>query len=762
MKKIIRLLLICTICQVHGQGNEWHFLRPDNTGIGGDYHQVVTTDCHGDVWTAGYLPFYSQGSVTRLNDDSSYSCWGNYDGFLPADRVYDMAFDHNNGLWVATNDVSGAMPHGGIAHFDGNTWTTYTSANTPLPEDDMRGITVDGNNHVWATFHNTTTNVGGFARFDGSSWTIYTPANSLLPTPEVDKIKADAQNNIWIGTSQGIVEFDGTNWNLYLPGSNITDVEYDASTQKLYAASGNAINVFNGVVWNQINSTNSPVSANNLWCMDAHGDTLIIGALASVSGCWIYNGTTWSTHPATNHVYDVRMDRQGNFWRCGIGYVEKYNGTSWIRYTRFNTGLADYFTNDLFVDSQNRKWVASGDGGIQVFDCPRWEDYGLYNEGHFPSPQNMTSIGTSVTQDSYGDIWMTYDGTLGYAVQIPGGNYSNYGSWIVWDNTNAGGTFQSVQETAADDSGNVFFRLYNNSVQMYSHRSGLWTNWNAGNSTLPTFGLQCMTARAGGKMYFGGLSTLSIYDNGSWATLDLTTLGLPVTYVNDIAFDGSNNMWLATEEGLHKYNGISWTTWNESNSNLAANHVTSIEFGAGDTVYIGAHNTQTAPYYGGLSVFDGVAWTSYLEGSSPIAHKQVEDLERDTLGNLWVLTQSEGITIYRKGGVRGFECIDKSLAGCQPQGIPESNLSKKSLMLFPNPCTTTLNLIAPSEKPGRGEVRILDIYGKTVIQQVVYYSQGKNLDLNISGLSSGIYFCELSSASFVVTAKFIKLGTSAD
>ena len=91
-----------------------------------------------------------------------------------------------------------------------------------------------------------------------------------------------------------------------------------------------------------------------------------------------------------------------------------------------NTGLSDNFNDQIFVDSKNRKWFANGEGGIQIFDCPHWEAYGPYNEGLFPSLQNMTPIGTSITEDSHGDIWMTYDGVLGYAIQIPGGDYKNY------------------------------------------------------------------------------------------------------------------------------------------------------------------------------------------------------------------------------------------------------------------------------------------------------------------------------------------------
>jgi len=761
MKKLNRIFLffLTSVLTAEAQSPEWYFFRPDKTGISGDYHQVVTNDCSGNIWTAGYMPFRAEGSVVRFNyADSVFTCWGNYDGYLPADRVYDIAFDHNDGVWVATNGV-GTGGHGGIAHYNGSAWTQYTSLNTPMPEDNMRGITVDGNNNVWATFLNVNTNIGGVAKYNGTTWTVYTPANSNLQTSQVDKIKADAQNNIWIGTSSGLIKFDGVNWVLNLNGSNVSDVEYDVSTNKIYAVTDAAIHIYDGSTWSQISSANAPISATGLWAVDARGDSIIIATIGGTYLTYIYNGTNWFTHSETDHTYDARIDLPGNFWICGIGFLEKFDGNSWVRYTRFNTGLVDYTNNQVFADSKNRMWFANGEGGIQVFDCPKWEIYGKDNGGLFPSLQNMTTIGTSITEDSYGDIWMTYDGTLGYAIQIPGGDYKNYASWKLWDNTNAGGLFQSPLETEADDSGHVFMRLYSSTVQMYNHRTNTWTHLDASNSGLPSSGLLCMASRAGGKMYFGGAGAIYILDNGVWSAINFNLIGLPITAVNDIAFDHNNNMWLATEQGVYKYDGITWTNWSESNSAIAADHVTSIAFGNGDTVFIGAHNTQIFPYYGGISVYDGSSWTSFLNGSSPIAHKQVENLEMDALGNLWMITQSEGISVYKKGGLAGFDCIDTQLQSCSTTGIHVADYAgNPAISVYPNPFTNATTIEINLVEMKNSLITVVDITGRSVKNiDVANLQIGKNeIKIDLSGFSSGIYFCKINSDQHTETVKLIK------
>ncbi len=769
MKKVLVLLLVFNSLLPFAQAQtpDWYFIRPDNTGIGGDYLQSIRSDCNGNIWTGGYMPFWSNGSVVRFNyTDTIYTCWGNYDNYLPADRVFDIAFDNNDGVWVATNGIGNGIAHGGIAHYDGTTWTTYTSLNTPLPEDDIRGICVDGNNTVWATFLNVTNGNGGIAKFNGSTWTIYTPSNSNLQSGMVDKIVADAQNNIWIGTNLGLIKFDGLNWILFsaansgITQNDVKDVEYDASTNKIYAVTNTSVDIYDGSSWSHINSTNSPVSQNGLFAVDAHADTVIVGVLASTSGCYIYDGTSWTIHNSPNHVYDVRIGDNGTYWTCGIGFLEKYDGISWKTYTRYNTGLVDYINNEIFVDSKNRKWFANDEGGIQVFDCPHWEDYGKFNQGLFPSLQNNTPIGSSVTEDSYGDIWMTYYGGTGYAIQIPGGDYKNYASWILWDNTNTTANFQTPEEVEADDSGHVFMRLYNSSVMKFDHANNSWVNLNSGNSGLPPIGLNCMTPRTGGKMYFGGFREIAILDNGIWSSIDSASLGNgTIDYVYDIAFDHNNYMWLATNHGVYKYDGTTWTNWTEANSSIAANHVTSIEFGGGDTVFIGAHNTQTAPYYGGISAYNGTTWTSFLEGSSPIAHKQVEDLEMDKLGNLWIITQTEGITVYKKGGVVGFECIDRTLQACATTGIAENYpINKAPILISPNPFQSTINIDFNSSETNPVSIGIYDVLGKEImnIQFNQFLTSERVIEVDLSKLNTGIYFCKIKSNDNLQTIKLIK------
>ncbi|MEP7170874.1 MAG: two-component regulator propeller domain-containing protein, partial [Bacteroidota bacterium] len=699
-----------------------------------------------------------------------FTCWSNFEGYLPADRVYDVAFDNNDGLWVATNGVGNGIAHGGIAHYDGTTWTSYTSANSPLPEDDMRGIVVDHNNNVWATFYNVVNGQGGVSKFNGTTWTIYTPGNSNLQSSVVDKIDVDAQNNIWIGCNLGLIKFDGLNWILFttansgLSNNDVTDVEVDESTNRIYAATGISIDIYDGTNWSHINNTNAPVSTTGLWAVDARGDSIIIATLGGSYLTYIYNGSTWISHQEPDHTYDARIDAEGNFWTCGIGVVSKYDGVSWTEYNSKNSGLTGMFNDDIFVDSKNRAWFGSSDnGGINMFDCPRWQDYNPYNAGVWPQPITYTGSGTGITEDIYGDIWMLFSGVAGGVVQIPGGDVNNPSAWTVWENVNSGISLQFLSRAAADQSGNVWVG-YDGvcSVSKYSHTTSSWTNYNLfqlGQITCGAgSGIESIRVDDSNNVWVCGLAGLAKFDQTNWTFYSYLNTPMQQGFVMDIAFDTLGNKWIATEHGLYKFDGANWTNYNSSNTPMLGDWVKTVLVDNAGTIWVGVTN-QTFPYPSALFSFDGTTWTTYTPANSGLPEKYVDRLALDTLGNIWVMTTSQGCAIFNPNGVVGYSCLDKSLQNCTPTSISENNVNAgNALNANPNPFAafTTLELNLSETK--NVSLLITDVMGRIVKTIPINNLQpGKNtIEIDLSELKSGIYLAKINSTENYQTIKLIK------
>jgi Two component regulator propeller len=730
------LMVLSKGVQAQTIGTQWRYIRADNTGLGGDYHEIVRGDRFGNLWTGGYLPFWSQGSLVRF-DGTTFTNWGTYAyNYLPDDRISNIAFDNNDRIWVGTQN-------GLATSADGINWQHHTSLNSALQWDEIHGIAIEANNNVWVVTGEWGQGLsGGVGYYNGTNWTFYTSSNSGLPTQQLSDIAVDQNNNKWIASNLGLIKYDGLNWILYtstnsgLSQGGVREVMID-SLNRVWACNGPNVDIFDGSTWSHINNNNWPINNFSATSMYIRGNKMIFAETTNSSRVQFFDGTTWHTH-STGFLNSCYIDVNGVAWIAGNGEVSSFDGIVWKKYTRFNTGLSENFNEDIFIDSKNRKWIANGNGGVHVYECPNWEIYGPWNEGRFPSPQNMSTIGTSACEAPNGDIWFTYDGSNGYAVKVPGGNYQNYSAWEFFDKTNSHPWFQEPLEVESTDSGQVFFRTFWTNTYMYNYANNTWSLFDLSNGITST--PSCLAGKDG-KMYIGHFEGIDVYENGVWSHLNFPLLGLPITHVYDIKFDQVGNMWLGTVEGLWKYDGVTWTNWNESNSNIAANNVWAVEIDTvNNLIYVGAHETMNFPYYGGISYFNGAGnvFTTYLEGTSPISHKQVEDLAVDTLGNIWILTQSEGFNVHNPNGILGFDCIDHTLQiGGGPTSIPTLISTQIELMVSPNPATEKV-IVTEMDSNKPLAIDVFSIHGNLMGS---YFSKDGKCIINVSSdyYNNGIY-----------------------
>lgn len=758
MKLHVLFLLLVLTTQLQAQDPNWEFIRSDNTGIGGQSHFVIRGDDFNNIWTGGYTSSSEEGSLVRISEDVVYTNWGTYaENFLPNGIIYDIDFDSTGIIWVGTQ--------GGIAtSSDGFVWDHYDNGNSALLANRIRAIDTDSNDEPWVVQVNEDNSLYAIAHFNGSLWENFTTANSGMPViSQLNDILVDTNDTKWIASDIGLISYDGSIWTLYdttnsdLSSNNVLELGSNDQNE-IWAFVGDAIDIFDGSNWTQINSDDWPISNFNGSSMYVNNGNIVLSEGGN-SRVLMYNGTTWQSEILNFSIYDNFVDENGIFWISGFGVIAKYDGMNWTRFTRNNTGLPDNFNNDIFIDSQDRRWFANGGGGIQVFDCPKWEVYGPNNEGLFPNPQPLfqTTIGTSITEDADGDIWFTYDGTSGYAIQIPGGTYQDYAAWVIWDNTNALPALQSLKEIEATDDGKVFIRGFNINTFMYDKVLDTWTLWDLTNGL--TSSPNCLTAN-GTKMYLGHYQGIDVYDNGNWSRIDLAGEG--IEHVKDIKFDANGNMWIGTSDGLFMFDGTTWTNWNVDNSNIAANNITEIVIdNSNGRIYISAHNTQIFPYYGGISYFDGTGntFTTFKAADSPLAHKQVEDIALDSIGNLWALTQSEGFSIYNPNGISGFGCIDRSLQRSGTLGMNDlEGLGFKNGFISPNPVkdNTTLYVNLSNDEPLK--MSLYDVLGREVQSKVfedLVIGENK-LQIDLNNQQTGVYFCKLTSSSVNSTIKLIK------
>jgi hypothetical protein len=303
---------------------------------------------------------------------------------LPDDQVRAIAFDSSGNRWIGTA--------WGLAKFDSlSLWTVYNPANSDLPDYFIWSIAVDGNDNKWIGTWGDRPNdgvPGGLTQFDDSLWTVYTPANSPLPHRWVLTTTVDGSGNKWIASyKKGLTKFDESNWITYttansdLQSNFVSAIAIEGNGTKWIGTGDRGIARFDGSTWTAYTAANSDLPDNNITslALDPDGDLWIAtfgGGLAE------FDGTVWTVWDTTNSDlpdnYVRRLAIEGNgtkwlgFWGEGLA---AYNDTAWTRYTTSNSPLPGNQIYALAIDEHGNKWISASGGGFL------WGGLTVYNEG---------------------------------------------------------------------------------------------------------------------------------------------------------------------------------------------------------------------------------------------------------------------------------------------------------------------------------------------------------------------------------------------
>jgi PAS domain S-box-containing protein len=126
--------------------------------------------------------------------------------------------------------------------------------------------------------------------------------------------------------------------------------------------------------------------------------------------------------------------------------------------------------------------------------------------------------------------------------------------------------------------------------------------------------------------------TIAEYVNDSWHTEQ----GLPQNSVRSIAQTPDGYLWLATEQGLARFDGVRFTVFDQRNTpSLLANEITALLVDAQGTLWIGTHGGGLSRYaHGEVSTFTAKAG---LKANSILS------LYFDAEGVLWIGTDGGGL-----------------------------------------------------------------------------------------------------------------------
>lgn len=387
------------------------------------------------------------------------------------------------------------------------------------------------------------------------------------------------------------------------------------------------------------------------------------------TGWTIYNNA--NTSILTSGFYGaIAIDQSGNIWSGGsYTGLYKFDGTTWTKFSTTNSTLLNNSIADIVVDNSNRIWAANYKG-VSVYNGTTFTNYDTANAS-FDGP-SVYALG----KDNNGKIWLASQSSL-----------VNNGI-----STFDGSTWTNLTGYPSQISGKKF----NNFAFTPSNEA-----W--------------IASEVGVTKYTSSFTFYPYAVTGLWSS-------------SCVAVDASSNIWFAGFDGLLKYDGSSWTFYdNVVDLNLGTNTLYNCIFPDGNYLWIGSSAGLLQ-----VNRNTGAILAKYDASNSPLTNNCISNITKDASGCLWM---SSSIGIIK---------MNPTLVGVSDE------YANTKTSIYPNPSDGMYNISMEDQTDVNYEIYTLD--GKLI-------KEGKltsiNSELNIADAPNGMYFIHLIMPN--ATRKIVKL-----
>jgi len=313
-------------------------------------------------------------------------------------------------------------------------------------------------------------------------------------------------------------------------------------------------------------------------------------------------GLSWSLFTtASSRIASIAPDPTSrDVWLGTAGAVRHHNGAGdWQKaFNSYNTGLPWYWIDNMYSDREGNFWMATGEAGASRFDGSRWRNWGQHNAGSEPWTF-LAEQAHGLYQDSLGASWLGSNGV---------------GRWDgtdleVWDWQNTPIFGVTLFEGFAEDRSGLLFAVTKEST-VYRWDGSDWQR-----DPVSTSGFGGIATDSSGDIWLAASWLLHHWDGTTWSELGSGWPLFDMGGVNVMAVAPDDTIWLGTNQGLLRYDGVGINIYDTSNSVID-----------GD-------------------ISDSASWSVCGYGNSAIPHYQLGVVAFDGNGDLWVSAISEGAAV---------------------------------------------------------------------------------------------------------------------
>ena len=681
----------------------------------------------------------TEGGLVRLNKiNGDIITYTKTNSGLPDNNVTAVIVDAGGVKWIGTAE-------GGLAKFNGVTWTVYNTSNSGIASNSVTCITHE-NNIKWIG-----TKQSGLSKFNNTSWTNYSKANSAIPSDYIFSILVDGSGNKWMGSIfDGLIKFSGSSFQLYdttnsaIPFNAIVDIALDNSNNIWMATMGSpmfdngGLVKFDGTNFTHFNISNSGIPSNKLWgvVIDNSGRKWIA---TEDSGVVVFNDTNWTIYNTrnsgikTDRIKTLLTENSGSVW---VGTFNdgllKYDGTNWITYATSNNLLPNSI-HKIIIDPNGTRWFLSNQSystsqpDLVSFDGYTWRaygpaDFGVRKELHPDLGNLFPNKMSGFTIDKSGVKWLYF--LSGDLIKWTSSGFAKVDSGLIES--------YNMEAFEADNKGRLWMGR-NKSICKFDGFTTVCFDQNNTPSFPNIMQVNDIAVDKSNRIWAATHGEgLLMYNDTNWVIYNRFNSPLPTGFINAVTIDENGNKWLTlTEGGIVKFDGVNWTIYNTQNSGLPSNDNFEIVNEGGGVVWV------VGPK--GVAKFDGTSWVTFNESNSLLSNNYLRTAAVDLTGNKWFGSYT-GVSVYNEKGVK-VNVLEKDIDGMNEVSI------------FPNPMQDRLHLKCPPDT----RISLLEIFSiqgvRLLSQQIDEYL---GAEVNVNQLPKGMYIVTLSTNNGWVSKRVIK------
>ena len=465
---------------------------------------------------------------------------------------------------------------GGLSHYDGQRFTTYTMENG-LPTSGVSSLLEDQHDRLWLGTSQ------GVCCYDGQVFTTYTPEHGL-EGPKVHSLYEDRDGQLWVATTIGWSRFHPET-QTFTTQLNVADRAYavveDGDGQLWFPIAPNGIARYDGQQFSYLTTADGLPNMGVVALLLDRQERIWIGTLngglayTDPQGCVTLTPQEGLASTAVTTVWE---DRQGRLWLGTHQAVTCYDGQTFTPYqVDKDENVWANAAYAFYEDSRGLLWMANYKGDVKQFDGHVWTDVivGDWRFGH--------NYARAIVEDTNGDLWFANGGSC--AFRYDGQALTRYTSadglvedavrcilrdrqGQLWFATEGGGLsrydgrqFVTVSDGAAlgysppldlleDQHGRLWIATNGGGVFCYDgERFRQYTSQDG----LAYDQVTCLCEDRQGHVWMGTLGGgVSRYDGRMFQTLS-TADGLYSDTITAIIQDRHGDLWLATHAGLTRY-----------------------------------------------------------------------------------------------------------------------------------------------------------------------------------------------------------------